>query len=103
MISADDLHRLCSNGAVRMTIHVKRQCKERGISMEQIEQTLLHGKIIKHYPDDKPYPSCLLLFCGKHPLHVVASVSKTEAYVITAYSPDPAIWEPDFTSKKGAK
>ena len=103
MICEEDIRKLCFKGAVRMTFHVQRQCRERNISTEQIEQALTHGKIIKQYPDDKPYPSCLIMFVGPRPLHVVASVSKTEVYVITAYSPDPDIWESDFSTKKGAK
>lgn len=103
MIYEEDIRKLCLKGAVRMTLHVERQCRVRSISMEQIEQALMHGKIIKQYSDDRPYPSCLILYAASQPLHVVASVNKTEVYVITAYHPDPNVWEPDFLTKKGAK
>ena len=52
---------------------------------------------IKEYPDDKPYPSRLILGWkeGK-PLHVVAA----ETIIITVYQPDPTLWNADFRSKK---
>jgi hypothetical protein len=34
---------------------------ERGITIAEIEQALQNGEIIERYPDDQPYPSCLVL------------------------------------------
>ena len=57
--------------------------------------------IIREYPDDRPYPSCLLLYWyGSQPLHIVCGVGEEELWVITAYKPDPKIWEDDFKNKK---
>jgi hypothetical protein len=37
----------------------------------------------------------------KRPLHVVAADDDDDqTIIITAYEPDPAIWEPDFKKKK---
>jgi hypothetical protein len=38
---------------------------QRGISMEGVKLALTTGEIIEEYPDDKPYPSRLVLgWCG---------------------------------------
>lgn len=59
--------------------------------------------MIADYPDDKPYPSRLLLgFVGGEPVHVVAAEdrSRKRCYAVTVYVPDPAQWEPDFRTRK---
>jgi hypothetical protein len=83
--------------------HSIQQMFIRNISVEQVEKAILYGKIIKDYPDDKPYPSKLLLFFDNElPLHVVIAdnFSINEYIVITAYIPDLAIWHKDFKTKR---
>lgn len=59
-------------------------------------------KFIKQYEDDKPLPSCLIL--GKDQkqrhIHVVISHDDDFIYLITAYYPDPNLWEADFKTRK---
>jgi len=55
------------------------------------------------YPDDKPYPSRLVLgWNGRRPIHVVVAdnLDDQENIVITVYEPDPEEWEPDFKRRK---
>jgi len=82
--------------------HATTQMFKRNISVNQVEVILKDGKIIKNYPDDKPFPSYLLLgFIEKRPLHIVISVDKSgNCYIITAYEPDIKIWEENFETKK---
>jgi len=87
LISEEYLRKLCARNAVRITAHIVKRCGERGISLEQVYQALVQGSIIKQYPEDKPYPSCLVLRNAAAPLHVVVSASEGELYVVTAYSP----------------
>ena len=46
----------------------------------------MHGEIIEEYPNDFPYPSCLIL--GKTTdnriIHVVVGMNDTKLYLITA-------------------
>jgi len=81
--------------------HVVTQMFKRGISVQDIEHVINTGTVIKDYPDDKPYPSRLILgFAGKTPLHVVSAKNMAgEIIVITAYQPDKALWNSDFTIK----
>jgi hypothetical protein len=82
--------------------HATLQMFKRNIQVEDIERVLDTGQIIKNYPDDKPFPSFLMLgFIGNRPLHVVASTdSRGNCYIITAYEPDKKIWNNDFSTKK---
>ena len=76
---------------------------ERGIWRKSVLEVLRHGEIIQVYGYDKPFPSILMLgFSDEQPLHVVASFDEGSrvVYVITAYIPDPGIFENDFKTKK---
>lgn len=62
----------------------------------EVFEAVLTGKILETYPEDEPYPSCLIY--GKtsknRPLHIVCAYSKESdiAVVITVYHPDPERW-----------
>lgn len=65
---------------------------QRRISDSDIRELLGLGTIIEYYPDDLPYPSCLIPgIVNSRPLHVVIAYNNAdrEAIVITAYEPDP--------------
>jgi uncharacterized DUF497 family protein len=82
--------------------HATVQMFKRNISVDDIEFVINEGIIIKNYPDDKPFPSYLIL--GKvnnRKIHVVMSRDNIgNCYIITAYQPDADLWIDDFTSKK---
>lgn len=97
-----DLQKLCAQGSIRWTGHVLKRLMQRGISQADVLQAIQSGEIIEQYPDDYPYPSCLLLgltAAGK-PLHAVCGLGDGEAWMITAYSPNPNEWEADLKTRK---
>jgi len=75
---------------------------QRDISEEEVERTILEGSVIQEYKEDKPYPSFLsLCFCDTKILHVVYAQDEEKNFiVITAYEPDPAIWNKDYKTKR---
>jgi hypothetical protein len=81
--------------------HAIRRMFERGINEEHVAQLIADGEPINDYPDDKPYPSVLLLgYVVRHPLHVVLGLDeKGKCYVITVYTPDPTLWDSGFRRK----
>ena len=84
-------------------VHAVRRMFERGISEADVGRALAEGDEIASYPDDTPYASRLLLGWRDHkPLHVVVAYNAQgdEQVVITAYEPDPALWEDDFRRKR---
>ncbi len=88
---------------VKFSGHAIRRMFERKISKSDVVEVLKNGEIIEEYMDDEPFPSYLMLgFIGVQPLHVVAafdSESKT-CHIITAYDPDPALWDEGFNRRR---
>ena len=88
---------------IAITEHARLRLYERQITVDDIINGIETGEIIKQYEDDKPYPSCLLLgfFVQSKYIHIVVSCDTEFIYLITAYFPNPAIWENDFKRRKG--
>ncbi|RLA95838.1 MAG: hypothetical protein DRG32_06065 [Deltaproteobacteria bacterium] len=85
-------------------VHALQRMFERRVTEEDIRHVLETGETIERYPDDKPYPSRLVLgWVGGRPLHVVVADNKEEGtwIVITIYEPDPTLWEEGFRRRKG--
>ena len=83
--------------------HALRRMFERAISRDAVLRVVRQGETIANYPADQPYPSRLLLgFVSQRAIHVVVAEDPDArtCYVVTAYDPDPALWEPDFRRRK---
>ena len=84
---------------VLYTYHAKDEMeKEEFGEIKEIEvlEAALNGKIIESYPEDVPYPSCLIYGRTKNhrPLHIVCAYAADSnmAIIITVYQPNPDIW-----------
>lgn len=97
-----DLQKLCENGSIRWTGHVLKRLMQRGIFQASVIQSIHSGEIIEQYPDDYPYPSCLLLGLTEtgEALHVVCGIGDGDVWVITAYQPDTSEWEADLKTRR---
>ncbi len=83
-------------------VHALRRMFQRRISSEDVHEVVTSGEVLRDYPDDRPYPSRLILkVVDGRPLHVVAACNETrnEEIIITAYEPDLSQWTPDFKRK----
>jgi hypothetical protein len=84
------------SGRIRITDHADEEAQTEGLSYEDIFFTVFSGEIIEDYPDDKPYPSCLVCGCtfGGSAIHSVWAYNEetTWAVLITVYRPDPTRW-----------
>lgn len=84
-----------------LTQHSRKRFSERGIKIQDITNAIETGEIIEDYPEDYPYPSCLILGkSGEINIHIVASINDDMIYLITAYIPNPGKWEDDFKTRK---
>lgn len=103
MITIEQLKTLNKPGNIAITEHARTRLYERNISIDDIVNGINAGEIIKQYPDDKPLASCLILgFSAKSEyIHIVVSCDADFIYLITAYFPDPDIWESDLKTRKG--
>ena len=84
-------------------VHAIQRMFQRGISEEEVKQVVVAGETIETYPEDKPFPSRLMLgWIGSRPVHVVVAdnVAAQEAIIITVYQPDPEEWEAGFKRRK---
>ena len=101
----DILRSLCNNKAIKWTEHIALRMLKRQISRRQVIAAIQTGEIIEQYPDDTPYPSCLVL--GRdtdgQSLHVVCGSARDSIWMITAYYPDSAEWEDDLKTRRAAK
>ena len=93
----DEIRRLFRRETLIVTMHCMKRMSERGIELSEIKQAIMTGDIIEDYPDDFPYPSCLILGRG---LHVVAGIGDGHLWLITAYLPDNDQWERDLKTRK---
>ncbi len=102
MIDIDILRELCNNNAIKWTSHVMARLQERMINPSDIRNCIETGRIIEQYPEDYPYPSCLVLGNAKSekPLHIVIGVGEGHLWLITAYYPNPEKWNGDFTVRR---
>jgi len=81
---------------IRITDHADEEAHADRLSYDQIFISVLHGEIIEEYPDDSPFPSCLIFgvsFRGD-PIHTVWAYNPENgwAVLITVYRPDPDRW-----------
>ena len=75
----------------------------RNISAADVRYVLENGKIIENYPEDRPYPSRLVLGWREgRPIHVVAAdnQAESETIIITVYEPDLDRWEPGLETRR---
>ena len=71
--------------------HAVKQMFQRRITRDEVKAVLAEGEVIVEYPDDRPYPSYLMLgIVNRRPIHVVAAkdAETQTAYAVTAYEPD---------------
>lgn len=76
---------------------------KRKVSPAEVEEVVNNGDAIMSYPDDRPYPSYLLMLnVNDRPLHAVVAKNDEigECIVVTVYEADADIWESDFRTKK---
>lgn len=102
MVIIEKLREYCKNDTVFISNHAMERCRERSIRANDILNCVMTGEIIENYPDDFPFPSCLV--CGKslkgNIIHVCMSDEGSSSKVITAYYPTADKWSEDFKTRK---
>ena len=95
------------NNQYRLTKHATTARLQRGITITELKRALLNGEIIEKYPNDQPYPSCLVLgwLVSGDPLHVVCSRGNSEPAmrIVTVYEPSDNKWESDYKTRRKVK
>ena len=104
MIDIENLRAHYLNDMVFMTNHASERSRQRGIFAKDIRNAVMTGEIIEDYPNDFPFPSCLVYgksLDGKG-IHVCISDEGESSRIITAYIPSLEKWETDLKTRKEA-
>ncbi|MGB5060496.1 MAG: DUF4258 domain-containing protein [Candidatus Promineifilaceae bacterium] len=92
----DNLRNAIQHKRVRITDHADEESVADHLVFGEISFSVLHGEIIEHYPDDRPFPSCLVYgqTPDEDPVHSVWAFNDENewAVLITVYRPDPNRW-----------
>ncbi len=96
MVRIDDIIEAVRQSRLRISDHADEEAQADTLTFDEIFFSILQGEIIETYPDDRPYPSCLVYgdtFEGD-PVHSVWAYNEDNrwAVLITVYRPDPARW-----------
>ena len=103
MIDIKDLQAIAADRRnIEVSVHTIERLKGRKIKLTDIYNGIDNGMIIEQYPNDKYYPSCLILHfrANGKPLHFVCSMGNNKVYIITVYEPDLKHWEDNYMNRK---
>ena len=88
---------------LRFKVHAVIQMEERGLTVDDVRMALDNGEDIETRPNEEPYPARLVLgMCRLGAIHLAVrdNIEDDEIIVETAYRPEPALWEPDFKTRR---
>ena len=81
---------------IHITDHAYDEAEKDQLSYDDIFVSVFRGEVIEDYPDDKPYPSCLIYgtTSSQEPIHSVWAYSQEVriAVLVTVYRPDTNLW-----------
>lgn len=102
MLYIEELQKICSPENIEITLHAAKRLEQRGLSLSDVISCIKNGEIIEQYPDDYPFPSCLILGISldKAMIHVVIGSDLKTIWIITAYIPTPGKWNSDLKTRK---
>lgn len=105
MYTIEDFRKINKSENIIITLHGQLRLNERGITIDDVMNAINNGDIIEQYPDDFPFPSCLILGLSVQNtyIHIVVSMNEDKIYLITAYIPKNDKWKADFKTRKEAK
>lgn len=80
-------------GKVLIRDHAMMRFDQRGITIEDVESVIMTGELIEDYPDDKPFPSCLISgYIRKDTILYVVCALEEKVHIITAHWMNPDKW-----------
>ena len=104
-VNISDLRVLAAKKQIVWTEHLALRLIERNIKRADVIECIQNGEIIEQYPNDYPYPSCLIfaILTNGKPFHAVIGIGDGNLFIITAYYPTLDKWENDYKTRKAGK
>ena len=101
-LEIDMIQNLVKNDLIKWSGHVLKRMLQRQITTDDIINCILSGEIIENYPNDYPFPSCLIFgyTINNKILHVVVGNNNKVLYIITAYYPDNIKFYDDLKTRR---
>ena len=101
-MTAEDIAKYVDKSALCWTSHILEKLFQRNIRIDDVKAALTNCEIIEQYPNDYPFPSCLVLgyTVARRVLHIVCGSNGKELWLITAYFPNPFEWTEDFRQRR---
>lgn len=98
----EDFRKINKSENIVISLHGQLRLNERNITVDDVINAINNGEIIEQYPEDFPFPSCLVLgiSINNDYIHVVVSMDAGKIYLITAYKPGLDKWESDLKTRK---
>ena len=95
---------LIAEGAVRISEHGYDALADDGLTIDEVLSGVPRAVVLEEYPDYPKGPAALVLQLDTegNPVHAVWGIPRGyngPAVLVTAYKPDPALWDPTFTKR----
>lgn len=102
MIDIEILKKYIEKDTIFISEHAKNRCRERRIKQKDVRNCIMTGEIIEQYPEDFPFPSCLVFgyALDGRIIHAVISDEGESGRIITAYIPSMDVFEKDLRTRK---
>jgi hypothetical protein len=96
---------LVLSGDTHVTEHGFEELRKDGILLADAISGIAAAVVLEDYPERQRGPGILTLQhdAAGHPIHVVWALPANErrpAVLVTAYRPNPALWDSDFRTRK---
>jgi hypothetical protein len=89
---------------VRVSDHGFEELRKDAILIEDVVSNIMTAVLVEDYPDRFRGPSVLTLHhdADGRPIHVVWAIpqERRPAVLVTAYRPDPILWDNEFRRRK---
>ena len=102
LYTIEDFRKINKSENIIISLHGHLRLNERNITVDDVMNAINNGEIIEQYPEDFPFPSCLILglsIRGVY-IHIVVSMNDDKIYLITAYVPNSDKWEDDLKTRR---
>ena len=102
MYTIEDFRKINKSENIVISLHGQLRLNERNITIDDVMNAIDYGEIIEQYPNDFPFPSCLILGLSINGvyIHIVVSMNDDKIYLITAYVPNSDKWETDMKTRR---
>lgn len=88
----------------RYSRHGDRERQNDGLTLAQVEEALISGRILEQYPDTGRGESCLVagFSDGGKPVHIVCGRMAMHLVIVTVYVPTPPKFKTPFERGRGS-